>query len=317
WGLASATVGKVTDTGRLVVKEAGDTVCDLPISLVTDEAPKYDRPTKRPAYLDELAPVELDDLPLDLGRSIVALAGSPNLCSRRSIFEQFDHMVGLGTVLRPGADAAVIRVPGSDRGLAITVDCNSRYCYLNPRLGAQLAVAECARNISCVGATPAAITDCLNFGNPENPEVMWQFVEAVEGMAEACERLGTPVVSGNVSLYNETDGRSIYPTPTVGMVGTFASLTSKDQVMTPGFKRQGDRIILLGETYAEFGGSEVAHLNGLLGDRPPRLDWAREIAVQRLVRTLIENAAIRSAHDLSEGGLAMALVECALASDSG
>ncbi len=317
WGLDCAVVGVVTDTGHFVVKQDGEVVCDLPVGLVTDDAPKYRRPYERPAYQDRLIGVDADDLPNNLEQAILALVGSPNLCSRRAIYEQFDHMVGAGTVALPGGDAAIIRIPGTDRAVAITVDCNSRYCYLDPRLGAQLSVAECARNLSCVGATPAAITDCLNFGNPENPGTMWQFVEAVEGIAEACRELETPVVSGNVSLYNETDGVGIYPTPTVAMVGIFDPLPPREALVGPGFRGVGDRVVLLGRTFPELDGGEWAHHNGLLGARPPRLSWKAERAVQKLVRELIRQRRVQSAHDLSDGGLAVALVESALLSEGG
>ena len=257
----------------------------------------------------------MEDLPTDLGENILDLTGSPNICSRRRAFDLYDAGPQSGSALRSGADAIVVNVPGTDRAFAATVDCNSRYCYLNPRLGAQLAAAECARNISCTGATPAAITHCLNFGSPENPEAMWQFGEAVEGLAEACRQLETPVVGGRVSLDNEVDGVGIYPTPTLGMVGVFDRLLRKPVGI--GFQRESHRVVLLGETFPELGGSELAHLNGYLGGTPPRLEWRRELAVQALVRDLIRRGSLNSAHDLSEGGLAVALSECALHSAKG
>jgi phosphoribosylformylglycinamidine synthase subunit PurL len=315
WDLECAVIGEVTDTGRLVVTEGGAVVCDLPVDLLTEEAPRYERPTRRPQYLETLNPVDPATLPVtDLGEELMALLGSPNLCSRRAIYEQYDHQVGLGTLMKPGADAAVLRVPGTDRALALTVDCNPRYCYLDPRAGAELAAAESARNLSCVGAEPAGVTDCLNFGNPENPGIMWQLVEAIEGLADACRRLGTPVVSGNVSLYNDTGGKSIYPTPMVGMVGVYEQQPAVEDLVGTGFRRAGDRLVLLGVTEADVDGSEWARRFGLLGKTPPRLHWDRELPVQALVRRLVRDRLVRSAHDLSEGGLGVAVAESALRS---
>ena len=316
WELEWAEVGEVVDSGRFEVMEKGEKVVDLDVGLLTSDAPAYDRPTERPAYVDELDEPTLD-APDDLADCFAELLGSPNLASRREVFEQYDHMVGVGTAVRPGqGDAAVLRIPGSERAFAIASDCNSRYCYLDPREGTKLAIAECARNLSCVGATPIGTTDCLNFGNPENPEIMWQFKEAVEGMAEACEELDTPVVSGNVSLYNATDAGNIYPTPTVAMVGRFdVPLAGAEQeaenYCTMGFKRPGDEIWMLGRTdAAEIGGSEYLWVRtGEVGDRPPRLDLDREAALQSLVRDLIGEGLVSSAHDCSEGGLGVALAE--------
>ncbi|MFU8806106.1 MAG: AIR synthase related protein, partial [Bradymonadaceae bacterium] len=230
---------------------------------------------------------------------------------------------GIGTVVVPGqGDAAVIRVPGTEQALAISADCNSRFCYLDPREGARLAVAECARNLSCVGALPLGVTDCLNFGDPTHPEIMWQFSEAVEGMSEACEAFGTPVVSGNVSLYNASFDRDIYPTPTVAMVGSFETPISGSGLNADGycdmlFKEAGDLVYLLGETHTEdLGGSEYLWMRtGELGDRPPRLDLDKEKAVQILIRRLIGENVVRSAHDCSEGGLGVALAESCIGPD--
>ncbi|HLB75840.1 MAG TPA: phosphoribosylformylglycinamidine synthase subunit PurL, partial [Candidatus Dormibacteraeota bacterium] len=223
WDLAHAVVGRVTGSGKLVVKSQGKTVAELPIAPLTTEAPSYDRPRRRPEWLDQANQLDLASIPepRDLAGALKQLLASPTVASKEWVYRQYDHMVRIGTAVRPGqGDAAVVRFTGQrDGGVALSVDCNSRYCYLGPRLGAAHAVAEAARNVSCVGGEPLAITDCLNFGNPERPDIMWQFEQACLGIADACNALGTPVVSGNVSLYNETEGKGIFPTPTIGMVG--------------------------------------------------------------------------------------------------
>lgn len=317
WELEWAEIGEVVEGGRFEVREDGEQVVDLDVGLLTSDAPAYDRPTERPAYQDELSTPSIDE-PDDLEETLIEVLSSPNICSRHEVFEQYDHMVGAGTVVRPGqGDAAVLRIPETGQAFAITSDCNSRYCYLDPREGAKLAVAEAARNLSCVGATPVGTTDCLNFGNPENPEIMWQFKEAVEGMAEACELFDAPVVSGNVSLYNATDEGNIYPTPTVAMVGRFDDRLAGDEIdadnyCTAGFKASGHDVWLLGETDpSEIGGSAYLWEElGEIGGSAPSLDLEREIAVQRLVRELIAAGDLASAHDCAEGGLAVALAEC-------
>ncbi len=321
WELEWAQIGEVIDGDSFEVWQHGQKVVDIPVSKLTSAAPKYDRPQRRPAYLDELRPADLPAA-VDLGEALGELVASPNICSRRYVYEQFDHMVGVGTVVRPGAgDAAVLRVPGTDQSLAIAVDCNSRFCYLDPFEGAKLAVAECARNLSCVGAKPLGTTDCLNFGNPQNPEIMWQFARAIDGMKEACEALDAPVVSGNVSLYNASNEVDIYPTPSVALVGGYDAKLEGTKYQAGGyatmdFKDVGDSVILLGETDPDdIGGSEYLWLRtGELGDRPPRIDLEREVAVQHLVRELIANRLVRSAHDCAEGGLGVALAESCIAS---
>ncbi|QDG49214.1 phosphoribosylformylglycinamidine synthase subunit PurL [Persicimonas caeni] len=316
WELEWAQIGEVTEGDSFEVWQHGEKVVDIPVSKLTSAAPKYDRPQKRPAYMDELEPASVD-APADLAEAFEDLVGSPNICSRNYVYEQFDHMVGVGTVVRPGAgDAAVLRVPGTDQSLAIAVDCNSRFCYLDAEEGAKLAVAECARNLSCVGAKPLGTTDCMNFGNPENPEIMWQFARAVDGMKEACIALDAPVVSGNVSLYNASNEVDIYPTPSVALVGGFDGPLEGTKYEAGGyttmdFKESGDRIILLGETdQDDLGGSEYLwRQTGQIGDKPPKLDLDREVVVQKLVRELIANGQVRSAHDCAEGGLGVALAE--------
>jgi phosphoribosylformylglycinamidine synthase len=248
--------------------------------------------------------------PKDLGATLKQLLASPNIASKEAIFRQYDHYVRSNTVVGPGADAAVIRVKGTAKGLALTVDGNSRYCYLDPYVGGVIAVAEAARNLACVGAQPIGLTDCLNFGSPENPAVMWQFAQVINGMHDACIGLQIPVVSGNVSFYNETDGLPIYPTPTIGMVGL---LDKVESAITPWFKSAGDLVVLLGRTREELGGSEyVKFVHGLTRGTPPWIDLRMERAVQDCCREAIARGLLRSAHDISDGGLAVALAECAI-----
>ncbi len=314
WDLDAAVIGRVTDTGKIVVVEQGQTVAEIPVAPLA-EGLRYERPFAKPDGFDAERALDVGALPIpaDLGAVLVRLVGSPNLASKEWVYRQYDHMVRLGTVVRPGADAAVIRIldgaadPATAKGLALTTDCNSRYCWLDPYEGARLAAAESYRNLSTVGAEPLAVTDCLNFGNPERPEVMWSFVEAVRGLADACRALETPVVSGNVSLYNETEGKSIKPTPTVGMVGLIAHANDAVGV---GFS-DGSAIALLGVNTDELGGSEyLAVAHGKVAGRPPQLDFARELAVGRACRALVAARLLRSAHDCSEGGLAVTLAEC-------
>jgi phosphoribosylformylglycinamidine synthase len=322
WELEWAQIGEVTEGDSFEVWQHGEQVVNIPVSKLTSAAPKYDRPQKRPAYMDELEPAELP-APASLAEAFENLVASPNICSRSDVYEQFDHMVGVGTIVRPGAgDAAVLRVPGTDQSLAVAVDCNSRFCYLDAEEGAKLAVAECARNLSCVGAKPLGTTDCMNFGNPENPEIMWQFARAIDGMSEACIALDAPVVSGNVSLYNASNEVDIYPTPSVALVGGFERALEGTKYEAGGyttmdFKEAGDAVILLGETdQGDIGGSEYLwRQTGQIGDRPPKLDLDREVAVQNLVRELIAHGQVRSAHDCAEGGLGVALAESCFASD--
>ena len=249
----------------------GRLAAEIPVRALTDEAPVYNRPIARPSEQDErnrLDPSDLPELaaePADYGRVLKTLLAVPGIAHKGWVFRQYDHMVRTNTVVRPGSDAAVIRIKGTRKGLALSVDCNSRYCWLDPRMGGALAVAEAARNISCAGGTPLAVTDCLNFGSPERPETMWQFSEAVDGISEACAALGTPVVSGNVSFYNETNGAGIYPTPMIAMVGLLEDIDKRAQ---QGFRKEGDAIILLGETLGRLGGSEyLAAIHGLEAGR--------------------------------------------------
>lgn len=309
WALDFAVIGEVTDSQRIKVMENGKTAVDLPIKPITNEAPLYRRPNKKPIYLRKVNKPRLSSLPIpnDMNAVLLKLISSPNLSNKRWICEQYDHMVRTNTIVAPGSDAAVIRVKGTDKALALTSNCNSRYCYLDPYVGSMIAVAESARNLACSGAKPLAITDCLNFGNPEKPEIMWQFKRSVEGMAEAARRLETPVVSGNVSFYNETENKAIYPTPTVAMVGLIENLRKH---ITQWFKKEGDIIVLLGETKEELGGSEYLKLiHELVSGPPPYIDLEAEASLINTLLEASEMGIINSAHDLSEGGLAVAIAE--------
>ncbi|GBD37925.1 Phosphoribosylformylglycinamidine synthase subunit PurL [bacterium HR37] len=309
WGLDFAVIGEVTDSGRLRVVENGKTVADIPVDSITEKAPVYKRPAKQPSYLKKTRNLDLESIPIpdNLNSTFLSLLSSPNISNKRWIYEQYDYMVRTNTVVAPGSDAAIIRIKGTNKAIAITSNCNSRYCYLDSYTGAAIAVAESARNLACSGAIPLAFTDCLNFGNPEKPEIMWQFEQSIDGMSEAAVKLNTPVVSGNVSFYNETEGKAIYPTPTVAMVGLIEDI---GKLTTQWFKKEGDLVVLLGNTKEELGGSEYLKLvHGLVMGLPPSLDLDTEL---RLIRTLLEaitSGIINSAHDISEGGLAIALAE--------
>jgi phosphoribosylformylglycinamidine synthase len=310
WDLHAVHIGDVTDDGMLRVKHRGEVVAEIPNRALTDEAPVYHRPMARPDYLDEVQQLDLgalsDEAPA--GETLLRLLGAANIASKRWIFRQYDHMVQTNTVNLPGVGAGVVRIKGTDRALAMSVDCNGRYGYLDPKRGAMLAVAEAARNVACAGAKPLATTNCLNFGNPEKPAIMWQFAQAVEGLGEACRALDVPITGGNVSLYNETDGKAIYPTPVIGIVGL---LQHADRVMTRRFAHSGDVIVLLGENRGELGGSEYLNtIHGIVRGVPPILDLKSERALQNLLVTLAEQRLIHSAHDCSDGGLAVTLAEC-------
>ncbi|MFO0774056.1 MAG: phosphoribosylformylglycinamidine synthase subunit PurL [Nitrospiraceae bacterium] len=317
WDLDVAVIGRVTDTGRVVVTEQGQVAADVPAKALADDGPRYDRPHAPPNYLDQLQHVNWDALRdvTDANAVLLQLLASPTIASKRWVYEQYDHMVRTNTQVRPGSDAAVIRVKGTTKALALAVDCNSRYCLLNPYEGAKLAVAECARNLVCSGAEPIGLTDCLNFGNPERPDIMWQLVLGIEGIKDACEALSVPVVSGNVSLYNETNGLSIYPTPMIGMVGL---IDDASRVVTQWFRQEGDDILLLGQTREDLGGTEylkVVHAREQ--GSPPLLSMNAELALQNCVRRLAQDGLLQSAHDCSDGGLAVALAECCISGPAG
>ena len=311
WDLDCVEIGTVTDTGHARLFWHGELAADLPVAPLADQAPRYDRPHERAAYIDSVRPLDIDALPMpDLEEAFRKVLASPNIASKEWIYNQYDYMVQTNTVQGPGGDAAVIRVRDTSKGIALSSGCNGRYCYLNPRRGAAIAVAETARNVSAVGALPLAVTDCLNFGNPERPDIMWQFVESIEGLREACEALDVPVVSGNVSLYNETNGVGIYPTPMIGMVGLMENIEHRT---AQGFAQDGDVIILLGETLEEIGGSEYLQvIHGKVQGDAPELNLIREKAIQAFCRESIATGVVRSAHDVSEGGIAIALAECCI-----
>ena len=309
WGLDGAIIGEVIEESCVRIQFDGREVVNLPVFPVVDGALDLKREVKHPEYLDQVAHIDLTELP-DFSRGDTALKkllACPNIASKEWVFEQYDHMVRLNTLVLPGSDAAVLRIKDTQKAVAISVDCNSRYCYLDPYEGAAIAVAEACRNVVCSGAKPIGLSNCLNFGNPEKPEIMWQFQQAVEGMGDACRFFDIPVVSGNVSLYNETKGEAIYPTPTIAVVGL---IEDQNRIMTQGFKKSGDQIALIGFTMEELGGTEYLKI---MFDRsegkPPVLDRKHEKQVQDFCWELIQKGFISSAHDCSEGGLAIAVAE--------
>lgn len=320
WDVDASVIGRVTGDGFLRVLDAGPNkatmvVAEVPAKALADEAPLYERPHAPPGYQEMLQSLNLDalpDLPLkqDPTELLVKLLASPTIASKAWVYRQYDHMVRTNTLVRPGSNAAVIRVKGTNKALAMTTDGNGRYCVLHPYIGAGIAVAEAARNLVCSGAEPIGLTDCLNFGNPERPDVMWQFILTIEGIRDTCEALSIPIVSGNVSFYNETNGLSIYPTPIIGMVGL---VDPYDRVITQWFKQEGDTIILLGATLDDLGGSEYLQVHHAREQgSPPALNLEAERAVQACVLKLIRDNLIQSAHDCSDGGLAIALAESCL-----
>ncbi|MEO7888821.1 MAG: phosphoribosylformylglycinamidine synthase subunit PurL [Vicinamibacterales bacterium] len=310
WDLHAVRIGEVMPDDRLRIKAHGVVVAEVPNRALTDEAPVYSRPLSPPAGRDELARVPAELLrPLpDPTDAWFGLLASPTIASKRWIYQQYDYMVRTNTIVLTGLGAGVIRVKGTNRALAMSVDGNGRYCALDPRQGARLALAEAARNVACAGALPIGATNCLNFGNPERPETMWQFAEAVAGIGEASRALDIPITGGNVSLYNETDGRSILPTPVLGVVGLIEDAAC---VRARIFPAEGLHVVLVGENAGELGGSEYLKvMHGLLRGVPPALNLERELALQRLLVELIAEGRIESAHDCSEGGLAVTLAEC-------
>ena len=308
WDLPYAQIGIVTGDGFMRVQEEGETVVEIPARALADEAPVYRREASQP---QPPAPLDLTSVPeVDVRDSLIQLSSHPSIASKRWVWRQYDHMVRLGCTVRPGSDAAVFIVREADKILAATSDCNALYCRQDPREGAKIAVAEAARNLTCSGAVPLALTDNLNFGNPYKPENFLQLREAVEGMADACREFNIPVTGGNVSLYNESPAGAIDPTPTVGMVGL---IEDSKHITTQFFKQAGDVILLVGESGNELGASHYLKIvHGRKEGPPPRLDFAREQALQAAIRALIKIGLVESAHDCSEGGLAIALVESCL-----
>jgi phosphoribosylformylglycinamidine synthase len=321
WGLDAVEVGRVTNDAKMRVLEHGKIVAEIPNAALTDDAPVYKRPLKRwepPVDREKPEHIQFSAGP-DFTPQLKQLLSSPNICSKRWVWQQYDHMVQTNTVDAPGAgDAGVIRIKGSKRGLAMALDGNGRWCYLDPRLGAMHAVAEAARKVACTGATPIGATNCLNFGNPEKPHIMWQFSQVIDGITKACEELDTPITGGNVSFYNETLGEGIYPTPVIGVVGILKDVHKAAKMH---FAQAGRKIVLLRanepgdavDAESEFGSSEYAkEILGAVWGYPPELDLEREATLQRALITLIEAEIVESAHDCADGGLIVALVEAAL-----
>jgi phosphoribosylformylglycinamidine synthase II len=316
WDLQSVQIGRVVAEDVVRYLKGGAVVAEIPAtSLVAGRgAPVYRRETREPSYLKMTREFSSDQVPApsDLHQAFLKLLGSPNIARKDWVYEQYDTAVQTSTTLGPGIDAAVMRLRGTEKLLAVTTDGNSRYVYLSPRTGGSIAVAEAARNIVSVGGRPLAITNCLNFGNPYDPEVYWQFSEAVAGIREACIALGAPVTGGNVSFYNEGPDGATFPTPVIGMIGIIDSI---DFVTTPDFKDPGDVILLLGDTIGHIGGSEYLHvINGMTAGEAPSIDLQAELRLQRALLELITKRLVKSAHDLSDGGLAVALAESCIMS---
>jgi phosphoribosylformylglycinamidine synthase len=330
WDLDAVVIGRVREGHNMRVIHEHETVADIPVSALTDEAPLYERPMAGPSPKSKVQSPKSEEQSTKIqdqsaknedqnyNDALLKLLASPNLASKQFVYRQYDHMVRTNTAVLPGADAAVVRIKETRRALAMTLDGNGRYCAANPREGAKLIVAEAARNVVCVGARPLAITNCLNFASPERPEVMWSFSEVIDGMAEACRVFNTPVVSGNVSFYNETEGRGILPTPVIGMIGLVEDV---HRVVQPGFKQAGDVIVVLGTTADDLSLSEYAAVvegfsteELIAGGVVPKIDLQVERAVQNVCLEAAETGLLASAHDCSDGGLAVALAECCFSS---
>ncbi len=314
WGLDFAPIGVLTDSGHIVLKKSGGVVCDLPLSPLVDDAPLYDRPYEPTPLQDEVLAGEVE-APDSLTDALATLMGTPDLASKRWIWEQYDHLVGGHTVIRPGGDAAVVRLPGQKKALAMVTDCTPRYCFADPQRGGMQAVVESWRNLTAVGATPLAVTNNLNFGNPERPEIMGQLVGCLEGMGAACRALDYPIISGNVSLYNETNGQGILPTPVIGGVGL---LEDAETSVSIAFKAEDEAIFMVGETKGWLGASlYLRELCGAEEGAPPPVDLALEKRNGDFVRSLIAEGLVTACHDVSDGGLLVAVAEMALAGDIG
>lgn len=311
YGLEAVAIGHVTNDKMLRLLHHGEIVAEVPVDALDQNAPVYYKPSKEPTYFREFQ-VMKNDIPFvaDVQETFLKLLQQPTIASKEWVYNQFDYMVRTSTVVAPGSDAAVVRIRGTKKALAMTTDCNSRYIYLNPETGGKIAVSEAARNIVASGAEPLAITDGLNFGSPENPEIFWQLEQAANGISEACRVLNTPVISGNVSLYNETNETAVYPTPVIGMVGLVKDV---NHVTTQLFKQAGDFIYLLGESKQEFGGSELQKLiHGEIFGQSPSIDLEVEASHQKQVLDAIRSGVVASCHDVSEGGVAVALAECVM-----
>ena len=309
WDLHASRIGVVTEDALMRVKNHGEVVAEIPNTALVDDAPVYDRPTARPAYLDEVGRLDLGALTRPAPReAFFALLTAPSIASKRWVYRQYDTMVRTNTLVLAGMGAGVVRIKGTPRALAMSTDGNGRYCYLDPRKGAMLAVAEAARNVACAGALPIGATNCLNFGNPQKPEIMWQLVQAIEGIAEACRALEVPITGGNVSLYNETDGTGIYPTPIIGVVGVIEDASA---VLGRAFRTAGRDVVLLGAADGRLDGSEYLNsVHGLVAGQAPALDLDRERALIKLLVEAAGRRLIESAHDCADGGVAVTLAEC-------
>lgn len=308
YDLEAVAIGTVTDDKRLRLLHKGEVIADVPVDALAEDAPVYHKPSAEPAYFREFQAMEVETPNVEnYNQTLVDLLSQPTIASKEWVYDQYDYMVRTNTVVAPGSDAAVVRIRGTKKALAMTTDCNSRYLYLDPLVGGKIAVSEAARNIVCSGGEPLAITDNLNFGNPEKPEIFWQIEQAADGISDACRALNAPVIGGNVSLYNETNGVAIYPTPVIGMVGL---ITDPAHITTQEFKQAGDLIYVIGEAKAEFGGSELQKLvNGEIFGRAPELDLEVEKTRQGQLLAAIRAGVVESAHDLAEGGFAVALAE--------
>ena len=316
WGLLSKVVGTVTDDKKLRLIFKGEVAADVPVDALAEDAPVYHKPSREPEYFRMFQQKEgVVPQVEDVKETLLNLLAQPTIASKEWVYDQYDYMVRTNTVVCPGSDAAVIRIRDTNKALAMTTDCNSRYLYLDPEVGGKIAIAEAARNLVCSGAEPLGVTDCLNYGNPEKPEIFWQLEKSTDGLSEACRELETPVIGGNVSLYNERSGVAVYPTPVIGMVGLIDNL---DHITTQSFKNVGDLIYLIGETKPEFGGSELQKLvDGEISGKSPSIDLDIEKKLQGQLLTAIRSGVVASAHDVAEGGFAVAVAECIMDGKTG
>ncbi|QRF32922.1 phosphoribosylformylglycinamidine synthase subunit PurL [Bacillus safensis] len=314
YDLEAVSVGHVTDDKMLRLLHQGEVVCELPVDALAEEAPVYHKPSSEPAYYREFLETKVEAPAItDAANTLKQLLQQPTIASKEWVYDQYDYMVRTNTVVAPGSDAGVLRIRGTKKALAMTTDCNARYLYLDPEVGGKIAVAEAARNIVCSGARPLAVTDNLNFGNPEKPEIFWQIEKSADGISEACRKLSTPVIGGNVSLYNESNGTAIYPTPVIGMVGLVEDTA---HITTQSFQQAGDVIFVIGETKEEFAGSELQKMTeGRIYGKAPEIDLDVELTRQEALLAAIQNGLVQSAHDVSEGGLGVALAESTFGTD--
>ncbi|MDQ0254067.1 phosphoribosylformylglycinamidine synthase [Evansella vedderi] len=316
WGLEAVIVGRVTDDKKLRLLHKGEVVADVPVDALAEDAPVYHKPSAEPAYFRQFQKeAAFQPEVTNVSETLKELLAQPTVASKEWVYDQYDYMVRTNTVVAPGSDAAVLRIRGTEKALAMTTDCNSRYIYLDPEVGGQIAIAEAARNLVCSGAKPLGVTDCLNYGSPEKPEIFWQLEKSTDGLSEACRVLDTPVIGGNVSLYNETNGVAVYPTPVIGMVGLVEHV---DHITKQQFQNDGDLIYVIGEAANDFGGSELQKLQqGSISGKAPALDLQVEKARQDQVLAAIQAGTVASAHDLAEGGFLVALAESTFGTEFG